>query len=182
MREDFGARLSLYVPGVEELWFYQKLLSDPATMSYNAHWFPPDGCIGFPESEWPDWHACWVGQTPARFYAYLRRDADGAFVGDVNYHRVPERDSWEIGILIHAPERGKGYGREGLQLLLDRAFRVDGVPRLCNCFEPSRRAALRIHRAAGFRELAADDGLVHLELTRADYCASGEAQAAASTR
>ena len=31
-------QLELYVPKLEDLWFYQKMMSDPETMSYNAGW------------------------------------------------------------------------------------------------------------------------------------------------
>ena len=31
-------QLELYVPKLEELWFYQKMMADPETMSYNANW------------------------------------------------------------------------------------------------------------------------------------------------
>lgn len=30
--------LEQYIPKQEALWFYQKMLSDPATMPYNANW------------------------------------------------------------------------------------------------------------------------------------------------
>ena len=161
--------LELYIPNAKELGFYQKLLADPSTMSYNAPWFPPDGCLEFPESEWAAWHAHWVGQEPERFYAYLRRKEDGALVGDVNFHHTPERDWWDMGIRIYAPERGRGYGKAGLALLLDRAFRVDGVSRLHNDFEPVRSAALSIHKALGFRELGVEDGILQLLLTKEEY-------------
>lgn len=161
--------LELYVPRLEELWFYQKMLSDPATMAYNAPWFPPEGCIPFPASAWPDWHANWIGREPERFYAYLRRRSDGAFVGDVNFHYSPEQDWWDMGVLIFAPERGKGYGTQGLELLLDRAFRVDGIARLHNEFETTRDAGYHIHKTAGFREVGRADGIVQLEMTREEY-------------
>ncbi len=158
--------LSLYIPGPGELGFYQKLLMDPATMAYNAPWFPPDGCIPFPEADWADWYGDWIGREPLCFFAYLRRESDGAFVGDVNYHYVPEKDRWDMGILIYAPERGKGYGRQGLTLLLDRAFRVDGVRRLHNEFEDERDPALHLHLALGFRETGRENGIVQLLLTK----------------
>ena len=161
--------LTLYIPSFEDLWFYQKMLSDPATMSYNAPWFPPDGCIAFPKTEQPGWYAKWVGQSPIRFFAYLRRCADGAFVGDVSYHLVPERGWWDMEVLICAPERGRGYGKQGLSLLLDRAFRVDGVSCLHNEFENNREAAYHIHTAAGFRETGTENGICLLELTREEY-------------
>ena len=162
-------RLELYVPRLKDLWFYQKMLSDPATMAYNAPWFPPDGCIPFPESEWPAWHEKWIGREPERFYAYLRRKADGAFVGGVDFHHTPARGWWDMGVVIYAPERGRGYGKQGLELLLDRAFRVDGIARLHNEFETARDAAYRIHRAVGFREVGIEDGIIQLELTREEY-------------
>ena len=161
--------LRLYIPGPEDGWFYLKMMSDPATMAYNAPWFPPDGCIPDPASEWADLQAEWIGHEPERFYAYLQRISDGAFVGDVNYHSNP-RCAWhDMGIVIYAPERGRGYGQQGLRLLLDRAFRTDGVPRLHNDFETARSAAYRIHKAVGFRETRREGGLVELELTREAY-------------
>ena len=161
--------LELYIPKPEDGWFYRKMLSDPETMAYNAPWFPPDGCIPFSEADWIDMQARWIGQEPQRFYAYLRRASDGAFVGDVNFHYSPEHDWWDMGIVILAGERGKGYGRQGLRLLADRAFYIAGVRRLHNEFETERGAAYRIHRAAGFSETARADGIVHLMLTREDY-------------
>ena len=161
--------LELYLPRLEDLWFHQRLLADPATMAYNAPWFPPDGCVPFPESAWAAWHERWMGQEPERFYAYLRRTSDGVFVGDVNFHRNPEQGWWDMGVLIFAPERGKGFGRQGLALLLDRAFRVAGIPRLHNDFETTRGAAWHIHKAAGFRETGCSEGILQLELTREEY-------------
>ncbi len=146
-----------------------KMMSDPETMSYNAPWFPPDGCIPDPDSAWAELQKSWIGKAPERFYAFLQRKSDGVFVGDVNYHRNPKENRCDMGIVIYAPERGKGYGRQGLCLLLDRAFRVDGISCLHNDFENTRHAAYRIHTAAGFRETGADNGIIHLELTREDY-------------
>ena len=75
-----------------------------------------------------------------------------------------------MGIVIFAPERGKGYGKQGLCLLLDRAFSVDGIARLHNDFEISREAAAyHIHKAAGFQEVGADNGIIQLEITQEEY-------------
>ncbi len=161
--------LRLYIPRQEDGWFHRQMMTDPSTMAYNAPWFPPDGCIPHPEAEWETLQAQWIGREPVRFYAYLQRVSDGAFVGDVNYHQNAEGDGCDMGIVIYAPERGKGYGGRGLRLLLDRAFRVDGVSRLRNDFETTRGAAYRIHQAAGFREIGWEAGMHHLELTREDY-------------
>ena len=170
-----AGELRLYVPRPEDGWFYVKMVSDPATMAYNAPWFPPDGCIPDAASAWADLQDGWIGRAPERFYAFLQRRSDGTFVGDVNYHRNPERNGFDMGILIDAGERGKGYGGQGLRLLLDRAFRVDGISCLHNDFEVARRAAYHIHRAAGFRDLGVEDGIAHLELTREEYLAGSAA-------
>ena len=175
-----GETLRLYIPRRSDGWFYSAMMTDPATMAYNAPWFPPDGCIPDPEAEWRTLQETWIGREPERFYAFLRRESDGAFVGDVNYHRDPGRDRWDMGVVIYAPERGKGYGRQGLRLLADRALRVDGVPRLHNEFEITRDAAVRIHRAAGFREIGRADGIVQWELTREEYLAGPDAAAPGS--
>ncbi len=165
--------LLLYIPRIEDGWFYEKMMSDPETMSYNAPWYPPDGCIPNAELEWQRLQATWIGYAPDRFYAFLQRKADGAFVGDVNYHHTPEQDWWDMGIVIYAPERGKGYGTQGLHLLLEQAFQVDKIARLHNEFETTRDAAYHIHKAAGFREVGAADGIIHLELTREEYLQQG---------
>lgn len=164
-------RLTLHLPRRDELWFRQSLLSDPATMAYNAAWFPPDGCVAFPEQEWDAFLERWIGQEPDRFYAYLRRISDGAFVGEVDYRRPPGCDRWGMGIVVSAACRGLGYGAEGLRLLAEHAFLVDRVTCLQNDFETSRTAALRIHKAVGFRETGTEKGIVHLELTREEFLA-----------
>ena len=161
--------LRIVIPRPEDGWFYVRMMSDPATMAYNAPWFPPDGCIPHPEEEWRRLQAEWIGREPERFYAFLQRSGDGAFVGDVIYHRSSEGDWCDMGIVIYAPERGKGYGKQGLRLLLDRAFCADGIACLHNDFETAREAAYAIHQAAGFRESGREDGVIHLELTREEY-------------
>lgn len=161
--------LQLYIPKQADGWFYVKMMSDPETMAYNAPWFPPYGCIPEPESEWLDLQAHWLGKEPQRFYAFLQRKCDGAFVGDVNYHYNSAHNWWDMGIVIYAPERGKGYGKQGLRLLTEQAFLRGSVLRLHNDFETTRDAAYHIHRSVGFRETGIVDGYVQLEMTREEY-------------
>ena len=163
-----GETLELVRPNPEDGWFYVKMTSDPETMAYNAPWFPPDGCIPNPEKEWKRLCAEWIDGEPERFYAYLRRTSDGAFVGDVCFHRTPECGWWDMGVVIYAPERGKGYGKQGLNLLAKHAF-SHGVTCLHNTFETTRDAAYKMHLAVGFRETERTDGVVHLLLTEEDY-------------
>ena len=163
---EYAKWVELYIPKLEDLWFYQKMMSDPETMSYNNPW---GGCIDYPDEVLPDWYANWVGQEPQRFYAYIKRTSDGAWIGDVNFHHTPEKDWWDMGIVIYAPYRGKGYAVPALRLLLDQAFRVCDISRLHNDFEATRDAAWAIHRKVGFKEMGVEDGLIQMMITREEY-------------
>ena len=169
-------QLELYIPKPEDLWFFQKMMSDPETMSYNAGWdveydgyHRDTGCVDYPDEVLPDWYSHWVGQEPQRFYAYIKRTSDGVWIGDVNFHYTPEKDWWDMGIVIYAPFRGKGYAVPALKLMLDHAFRECGIARIHNDFEITRSVALRIHKKAGFREIGVENGIVQLLITREDY-------------
>lgn len=167
--------IALYVPKLEELWFRKQLLSDPATMSYNRGYkldtptyHNDTGCIDFPEEDWEAWYARWVGTEPSaersRFYAYLRKVETGEFLGEGNLYQTDSPGSYEMGIVLHSAQRGKGYSQEGIRLLLNYAFHEMGAREVTNCFERTRAAALKIHRDAGFRIAKEDNGLVYLTL------------------
>ena len=174
-------KLELYIPKLEELWFNQQMLSDPDTMFYNKDWdvsydgyHRDTGCIDFPEEEWADWYAHWIGQEPKRFYAYIKRSSDGAWLGNVNFHYTPEKDWWDMGIVIYAPYRGKGYAVPALKLMLDHAFRDCGISRIHNDFAVDRQeiSAWKTHEKAGFRNLGIADGFLQMMITKEEYLAA----------
>ena len=178
MKQKTETCVELYIPKPEDLWFYQKMMSDPETMSYNANWdvsYPgyhrDTGCIDYPDEVLADWHKAWVGNEPDCFYAYIKRSSDGAWIGDVNFHYTPEKDWWDMGIVIYAPYRGKGYAVPALKLMLDRAFRVCGISRIHNDFEVARNeiAAWETHRKAGFKEQGVEDGFLQMMITKEEY-------------
>ena len=103
--------LTLYKPAMNDLWFRQRLLADPATMSYNEKW---GGVIDFSGDRWQDWYDRWLNGAPGRFYRYLRNEK-GEFVGEIAFHA--EEGKCLLSVIIYAPLRKKGYGREGLRLL-----------------------------------------------------------------
>ena len=167
--------LDLYIPKLEELWFQQKLLSDPETMFYNKDWdvtyagyHRDTGCVDFPQTQWAEWYADWIGQEPKRFFAYVRRKADGAWIGTVEYHYEAKDDWCEMGIVLYAPYRGMGYAVPALKLMLDHAFRDCKVSRIHNDFELSRNevSAWKTHFSAGFREVSRENGWLTVMLTR----------------
>lgn len=149
----------------EHMPFRQALMADPATMAYNAPWFPPEGTMPFPESHWDEWLDQWTNREPERFCGYVAME-DGTLVGEVCWHGWGEG----MGVVIHAAHRGRGYGAEALTLLAERAFSHPEITRLQNNFESHRDPALRLHRHAGFVEAGTDaDGYMLLHLTRAAH-------------
>lgn len=183
-KEGPRGELELYIPRAEDLWFRQAMEADPATMAYNAGWdvsyegyHPDTGCIDLPESRWAAEHAGLVGHEPERFYAFVRERGTGKFVGEVNFHRDSPDGRCGMGVVIHAPFRGRGYGLPALELLLERAFAICGVPVLCNSFEEERGASLAIHLQAGFRRTGRSVWtrfgrpvtLLELELTQTEW-------------
>lgn len=176
-------KLELYIPKLEDLWFYQKMMSDPETMSYNANWdvdydgyHRDTGCIDYSDEALTNWHKSWVGREPERFCAYIKRSSDGTWIGAVNFHYTPKKDWWDMGIVIYAPYRGKGYAVPALKLMLDHAFRVCGVTRIHNDFEVARNevAAWETHRKAGFQELGVENGFLRMMITKEDYLGAAQ--------
>lgn len=172
--------IELYVPEKADLWFRKELLSDSDTMSYNRGYdlgFPEyhneTGCIDFPEEKWDCWYQRWVHAQPERFYAYLRRKSDGAFLGEVNLYQKGPEGWYEMGIVLHSRYRGQGYSAEGMRLLLQWAFEKLSAAGVSNCFEESRKAAWRLHEAVGFEPVCKANGLVTLAVTRERYFKGG---------
>ncbi len=173
------SQIELYVPRLEDLWFRRQMLADPATMGYNKGYalgFPAyhndTGCIDFPESDWPGWYARWVNAQPERFYAYLRQQeagAAGAFLGEVSLYQTTGPGVYEMGIVLHSAQRGKGYSAGGLRLLLAYAFGELAAGKVTNSFEPARAAALKLHRSVGFQVEKEEAGLLYLSLTAEGY-------------
>ena len=157
--ESLDPDLYLHIPTVEDMWFTQRLQEDPETMSYSAGWeidfegyHPETGCIDFPEECWREKWEDWVGQEPNRFYAFVREKKTGDFICEVCFHYTDEKDWHDMGVLLCAPYRARGYGARCLDLLLYHAFVVCGIDRLHNDFEETRSAALSIHKKVGFLE------------------------------
>ena len=105
----------LHEPSLSELWFRERFLGDPETMSYNHAW---GGVIPFPREKWAGWYEHWVaGHEDKRFYRYLKDTESGLFMGEIAYHWDEDRNIWLANVIVAAEYRGRGYGTEGLQLL-----------------------------------------------------------------
>lgn len=168
--------LYLHIPAYEELWYRQKIMQDPDTMSYNKgydlnfnDYDKETGCIDFPKKKWADWYTHFIGQEPHRFYAYIVRESDGEFIGEVNVHRNVDAGWYEMGIVLEAKYRGKGYAVAALRLLLQYAFEKIGVEAVHNEFEEERSAALQTHLSAGFTRYRQENRIIELLITREQY-------------
>lgn len=171
-----GQRLHCHIPTYEELSYREKLLSQTETMDYNRGYEnggpgydSSTGCIAFPRSLWENWYAYWIGQEPVRWYAYLARNEDGVFIGEVNVHQEAQTGRFEMGIVLEGKYRGQGYAVEGLNLLLRQAFEKMGAEAVYNTFETDRLAALKAHFAAGFTSCGEEDGMTELRITKEQY-------------
>lgn len=169
------SKVFLHRPKISDLWYRKQLMADTETMAYNKGYEPFEGydretgCIQFPENEWQSWYDYFIGNEPERFYAYIVRAEDQAFIGEVNLHKSRENDWHEMGIVIEAKYRGQGYAKEALRLLVGYGFEQMQVAAIHNMFEIEREAAIRTHLAVGFWQIAERDGLLELLLTEKDY-------------
>lgn len=168
------SNICLHIPAFEELWYREKLLSDADTMSYNKGYDlnfdgydNETGCIAFPKEDWRDWYNYFMGCEPERYYAYIV--ADGEFIGEVNIHQNGEMNWYDMGIVIEAKHRGKGYAVKALKLLLEQAFERLGARAVHNDFEDIRDAAVKTHLSAGFAEYKRENGILELLITKEQF-------------
>mgnify|MGYP002801625961 FL=1 len=120
------------------------------TMSYNKGYHYDTGCIDFEEKD--------LAKTYAKrhqkniFLFYLKNTTTNEYVGYTNYTNYyynEEEKRYECGILIEASKRGKGYAKEGLQLLCNEAKR-NGIKALYDSFEKDR-PGIHIFKELGFQ-------------------------------
>ena len=152
--------LRLYKPEPEDLDYRRSLLSDRETMAYNEQW---GGAIDFPEEKWETWYKRWVlSDEEQRYYRYLYSEDTGSFVGEAAYHFDADYQAHIISIIIEAAHRGKGYGKEGLLLLIDAA-KKNGITRLCDNIAIGN-PSVSLFLSAGFTEAWRNDHCIMVEL------------------
>lgn len=139
--------LELYEPNIEDLWFKEKMMSDEQTMSYNHAY---GGIISFQKEDWGNWYDRWITNNNGKcFYRYIKEQ--DSFVGEVAYHFDEDRQIYITDVIIYAPYRGKGYGREGLLLLCDTA-RKNGIKELYDDIALDNSSVALFHKC-GFAEV-----------------------------
>ena len=149
-------KLTLHVPTFGDLWFRQRMLEDPETMAYNHAW---GGTIPWTREKWSGWYDHWIVHPEGeRFYRYLQDEDTGDFVGEIAYHR-DEQGMCQADVIVFAPCRGRGYGREGLRLLCQTA-KENGLDALYDDIATDN-PAIGLFLSEGF-ELAEERGSTRL--------------------
>ena len=152
--------MELRKPTLSEFAFRQRMLADAETMAYNEKW---GGTIDFSREKWDGWYARWIESTDGqRFYRYLYVPEAESFVGEAAYHFDAELQVWLADVIVYAPFRGRGYGREGLRLLV-RAARENGLAALCDNIAADNMAALALFQDEGFRPVGCTEEWVLVE-------------------
>lgn len=160
--------LTLHTPSDKELSYRGYLISDEETMSYNMGYGDNGGCTYHKTAEeLYEWYQYW--KNPDRFYAYIQRDKDHAFIGEVSLHKNEKNDWFEMGIIIEAKYRGMGYSVPALNLLLEHAFTKMNAGAVHNYFEDNRKAAIKLHLNAGFIQTGHKNGIVDFLITKEQY-------------
>jgi RimJ/RimL family protein N-acetyltransferase len=91
----------------------------------------------------------WVTSTDMRGFVILKKD--GTRIGFISHWRTQPSGMTEIGYHIVPNERGKGYGTETVQLMVDYLFLSSGIVRIQATTNVKNRASQRVLEKAGFK-------------------------------
>lgn len=151
--------VTLYVPKLEDLWFRERFLGDKETMSYNKKW---GGTIKWPKALWENWYQAWlVNHENKRFYRYLLDEESGDFVGEISYHFDEEEQKYLADVIVFSKYRGRGFGREGLSLLIEEA-KKNGLQELYDNIAADN-SAITLFLKSGFEEEYRTDEIIMLK-------------------
>ena len=122
-------------------------INDRALVVHSAPWRP------VVRGEHDAWFAAVRARDDLRIFAIRLAEGD-ELIGSCQLHSIdPVAGSAELQIRIgEAHARGRGHGREAVDLLLDQAFGDMGLRRVTLHVFASNAPALQVYRKAGFRE------------------------------
>lgn len=172
----------LHVPEISEIDYYEKLLKDPASMSYNAGYNlniegydKTTGCINtFDKERW------YLKQKndKNRYFAYIISKENNIPVGYLSFHFDNEYLTHCCGIVIESKYRKKGYATDALKQMLNIAFNEYKVNSLIDNIPYHRTDSLKLFTKLGFKDIKKDyymkkfdsnERVIILELTKDDY-------------
>jgi len=154
-------RVYLKVPTIDDFGYYQALIADPETMSYNrGYGHEGSGCYFLTEADAEQWFQR-VCQTGC-YLAYILRSDDHHPIGYININHEKEIGMHTLNIVIEAASRGRAYAAEALKLGAEVAFEQMNLNQIGNTLSPAdnRPAAERAFERAGF--VRVNQGLIVL--------------------
>lgn len=75
----------------------------------------------------------------------------GMRIGTVSAWHTAMKDTWEIGYVLHASYRHKGYALEAVCAVIDELFARDDVHRITACMDARNIPSARLCKRAGMR-------------------------------
>lgn len=133
-------RLVLRPAREQDLEAMHEVLSDPKAMAYWSS--PPHDDV----AKTRDWLASMIAIQPSEGEDFIV-ELDGTLIGKAGLWRFPE-----IGFILRSDHWGRGYAKEALGLVLDRAFEVHGLARVEADVDPRNHASLALLKRLGFHE------------------------------
>ena len=137
---------------VEDFAYKAHVMSDPLSMSYNAgynierdNYHYDTGVIDYPENRWGKEYL--RNYTSDYYFAYIKDVDKNCYVGYCCYYL--ENGQYQCGIVIESKYRHQGYGRKGLELLIQKAKENEKIKSLYDCFEVDR-GCLNLFLSLGF--------------------------------
>ena len=91
----------------------------------------------------------WVTSIGMRGFVILKKD--GTRIGFISHWQTQPSGMTEIGYHIVSNERGKGYGTETVQLMVDYLFLSSGIVRTQAMTNVKNRASQRVLEKIGFK-------------------------------
>ena len=172
----------LYVPNINELDYYEKLLKDPKTMEYNSGYDlnldgydKYSGCINkFDKIRWYNKQIL----DKNRYFAYIVSKDNNKPIGYVKFHFDDNKLKHSCGIVIEYKYRNLGYATDALKDLLSIAFNEYNLNLLTTNIPYNRNEALKLFTKCGFKDINEDyylnrfdkkERIISLKITKDDY-------------
>jgi RimJ/RimL family protein N-acetyltransferase len=148
-------RLRLTAFGDRHFEAYASMLADPGSTRFVGDGEPLDRM-----NAWRSM-AMLLGHWALRGYGMwaIELKDSGEFIGRVGLHRPEGWPDLELGWMLKASQRGRGYATEGARAALDFAFGEVGAQRLVSLIRIDNTAAERVARRLGARQATTIDFL-----------------------
>jgi len=175
-------KIYFHIPEIDEFDYYENLLKDPKTMSYNSGYDlniegydKQTGCINIFNRE--RWYTKLINDKN-RYFAYVMDKKNNIPVGYVNFHFDEQYLKHSCGVVIQDKYRNLGYGEYALKELLNIAFNEYNLNSLIDTIPYNRSCSLKLFTKAGFKDIKKDffikkfdidERVLVVELTKEDY-------------